>query len=123
MFTPVILENTYLNIGSTIPRDGDGYAYGQVNKRLRDANSIPIGKANDNPILDSIVYEVEYQDGYKAALVANVIAINIFAQVDSEENRHAMIDWFLIIVPMEQRSNLKTHSSNLKMEIEDVEKP
>ena len=48
MSNPVILEDTYLNVGSTIRRDEDGYAYGQVNKRLRDANGIPIGTVDDN---------------------------------------------------------------------------
>ena len=88
----MIPGDTYLNVESTIPRDGDGHAYGQVNKRLRDANSISIGTAHDSPILDSRIYEVEYQDGYEAALVDNVISINIFAKVDFEENRLVMID-------------------------------
>ncbi len=90
--TQVVLEDTYPNVELTIPRDGDGHAYGRVTKRLRDTNIIPIGTAHDSPILDCRVYEVEYQDGYKAALVANVISIHMFAKVDSEENRHVMID-------------------------------
>ena len=38
---------------------------------------------------------MEYQDGYKATLAANAIAINMFAQVDSEGNRHVMFDQIL----------------------------
>ena len=49
---------------------------------------MPVGTANDNPILDTRVYEVEYADGHKAALAANAIAENMFAQVDDESNRH-----------------------------------
>ena len=48
--------------------------------------------ANENPILDSRMYKVEYQDGTKASLVANYIAENLFAQVDQEGNRHVLID-------------------------------
>ena len=45
-------------------------------KRLRDADAIPIGTANEIPVLDSHMYEVEYQDGTKASLAANYIAEN-----------------------------------------------
>ena len=61
-------------------------------KWLRDADGIPIGMANENPILDSRMYEVEYQDGTKASLAANHIAKNLFAQVDQEGNRHVLLD-------------------------------
>ena len=37
------------------------------------------------------MYEVEYVDGYKASLVANNIAENIFAQVDDEGNRYQLL--------------------------------
>ena len=53
---------------------------------LKDANGIPIGTASDNPILDTRLYEVEYVDGHKASLSANVIATNLFYQIDKEGN-------------------------------------
>ena len=91
-YTEETLDNTYLNIEITLPRDSEGPEYAKVTKRLRDANGIPIGTANDNPILDSCLYEVEYIDGYKAALTANTIAENLFSQVDNEGNRHVLFD-------------------------------
>ena len=33
-----------------------------VKKRLKDVNEKPIGVANENPLLESIMYEVEYLD-------------------------------------------------------------
>ena len=48
--------------------------------------------ANENPILDSRMYKVEYQDGMKASLVANYIVENLFTQVDQEGNRHVLLD-------------------------------
>ena len=75
-----------------MPRDSEGPEFARVTKRLRDANGIPIGTADDNPILDSRVYEVEFADGYKASLAANAIAKNLFAQVDDEGNRFVMLD-------------------------------
>ena len=73
-YTPEVLEDTYLNMELALPRDSEGPEFAKVTKRLRDANGIPIGTANDNLILDSRIYEVEYADGYKASLTANAIA-------------------------------------------------
>ena len=91
-FTPDVLDDTYMNMEVGVPRDDDGPTFARVTKRLRDANGLPIGVANDNPILDTRMYEVEYPDGYKASLSANVIAQNMFAQVDDEGNRHVLFD-------------------------------
>ena len=66
--------------------------YIKVIKRLRDADGIPIRMANVNPILDSHMYKVEYQDGMRASLVDNYIAKNLFAKVDQEDNRHVLLD-------------------------------
>ena len=90
--TPEVLEDTYVNMELALPRDGDGPEFARVTKRLRDANGIPIGTANDNPILDTRIYEVEYLDGYKASLAANTIAENLFSQVDEEGNRYVLLD-------------------------------
>ena len=46
----------------------------RVTKCLRNANGLPIGKAGDNPILDTRMYEVEYADGKKSALFSNLIS-------------------------------------------------
>ena len=70
-FTPEVLEDTYVNMEVALPRKDDGSTFAKVTKRLRDANGIPIGVTNENPILDTRVYEVEYMDGRKALLAAN----------------------------------------------------
>ena len=75
-----------------MPRDSDGPEYAKVTKRLRDTNGLPISTSNDNPILDTMLYEVEYLDGHRASLTANTIAKNIFSQVDEEGNRHVLLD-------------------------------
>ena len=38
------------------------------------------------------MYEVEYQDGHTAALASNIVAENLFAQVDEEGNRSVLFD-------------------------------
>ena len=66
-FTPDTYNDRYLNMELAVPRgDNPNPQYAKVTKRLRDADGIPIGTANENPILDSRMYEVEYQDGTKA---------------------------------------------------------
>ena len=91
-FTPDTYDDTYVNMELALQRDGDGPEFAKVTKRLKDKDGLPIGTANDNPILDTRLYEVEYQDGYKASLAANAIAENMFAQVDEEGNRQALLD-------------------------------
>ena len=66
-FKPDTVDDRYLNMELALPKGDDlNPQLAKVMKRLRDANGIPIGMANDNPILDSRVYEVKYQDGTKA---------------------------------------------------------
>jgi hypothetical protein len=89
-FTLEVFNDTYLNMELALPSgDGAEPAFARVLKQLRDANGLP---THDNPILDSRMYEVEYQDGHKLAMAANAIAQNLFAQVDAEGNRHVLFD-------------------------------
>ena len=70
MFTPEIMDDTYMNMVVAIPRDTEDPDFASVTKRLKDANGLPIGTANENPILDTKLYGVEYVDGHKASLTA-----------------------------------------------------
>ena len=88
--TAEVFDDTYLNMELALPRDGGEVEFCKVVKRLRDKNGLPIGTANDNPILDSRIYEVEFPDGYRTSLAANAIAENLFAQVDDAGNRHVL---------------------------------
>ena len=76
----------------TLDRGGYRPEFSRVQKRLKEANWRPICVANDNPILDSIMYEVEYRDGYVATMVANVIYGNLFSQVGQEGNIFVLIE-------------------------------
>ena len=72
-------------------RYGKGPELARVVKRLWDKYDIPIVTANDDPILDSLIYEVEYQDGHQASLAANAITKNLSAQVDDEGYRLVLL--------------------------------
>ena len=50
----------------SLPIYGEGPEFSKVTKCLRDAKGIPIGSQHGNPMLDTIVYDVEYLDGHKA---------------------------------------------------------
>ena len=92
VFTPEIMDDTYMNMEVVLPRDTEGPEFARVTKRLKDANGLPTGTSNENPILDTRMYEVKYVDGHKASLTANTIAQNMFAQVNAKGNRHVLFD-------------------------------
>ena len=92
MFTPEIMDNTYMNMEVALPRDTEGPDFSRVTKSLKDANGLPIGIANENPILDTRMYEVEYVDGHKASLTEKSIAQNMSAQVNDKGNKPVLFD-------------------------------
>ena len=92
-FTLDVFDDRYLNMELALPHGDEATPqYAKVTKRLRDANGIPIGTADDYPILDTRMYEVEFMDGTKQSLSANYIAENVFAQVDQNGNREVRLD-------------------------------
>eukprot|EP00804_Cyclotella_cryptica_P009101 CCRYP_003177-RA/>CCRYP_003177-RA protein AED:0.23 eAED:0.23 QI:0/0/0/1/1/1/2/0/629 len=91
--TPEIGDN-YVNTEVMLPR-GDHMARGKVIRRKRDAEGNPIGRANNNPILDTRQYEVQFADGEVTELTANVIAEVMFAQCDEDGNEYVLFDSFV----------------------------
>ena len=86
------LYDQYVNMELTLDQGGDRPEFERVKKILKDANDRPIGAANENLILDSRMYEVEYNKGHTASLAANLIAENLFAQVYRSGNRFTILD-------------------------------
>ena len=62
-----------------------------VTKRARGADGRPIGQQDDNPFLDTHMYEVRMLDGSSRELTYNVIAENLFSQCDSEGRQYQLI--------------------------------
>jgi hypothetical protein len=48
--------------------------------------------ANDNPLLDTREYKVEFLDGHVESMSANSIAQHLFSQIDEEGHRHVLLD-------------------------------
>ena len=69
--------------------------HGKVIKRARGEDGRPIGKANNNPMLDTRKYEVELSDGTIAEYYANVIGENLYSQVDSDGRQFVLLQEFL----------------------------
>ena len=63
---------------------GEEFLADKVNRLTLDENGKVMGKHSDNPILNTLMYEVELPDGKICPYTANVVADNIYAQVDSE---------------------------------------
>ena len=62
----------------------EGQVSGKVIKRAFGPDGKVVGKYDDNPYLNSIMYEVELADGRIKEYGANIIAENILTQVDSD---------------------------------------
>ena len=58
MFTPDIMDDTYMNMEVALPQDTEGTDFARITKRLKDANGLSIGTANENPILDTRIYKL-----------------------------------------------------------------
>ena len=76
----------YLNMELTLGVGTDDPRRGRVLKRSRGLDGRPTGRAHSNPILDTREYDVEFTDGSVEKYRANIIAENMFAQVDDEGN-------------------------------------
>ena len=90
-FTPDSYDN-YINMELALDQGGEQPEYARVKKLLKDNQGRPIGIESENTIINTRMYEVEYQDAHTVALAANIIAENIFAQVDDEGNRSILFD-------------------------------
>jgi predicted transcriptional regulator len=71
---------------------GDDVRYGKVMQRKRSLDGTVKGCANDNVIMDTRTYEVEFPDGLNDEYTANVIAENMYAQCDEAGNQFNMME-------------------------------
>jgi hypothetical protein len=90
--SPEISDVQFLIMELALPRDGESPEFARVTKRPRDEDGNPVGRASDNLITDTRVFEVEYLDGHTTTMSANTIAECMFAQVDHEGGRLLLLD-------------------------------
>jgi hypothetical protein len=73
----------YISARVFVPQ-GDNKAYGTVKHSKQDSDEDLIGRSNRNPLLDTSLYEVEFDSGETEAYNANIIAESIYLQVDDD---------------------------------------
>ncbi len=60
--------------------------------RKRDRDGNPVGHANDNPILDTRSYIVDFDDGEQTELTANMIAESLYSKCDPNGNQYVLLE-------------------------------
>ena len=50
-----------------------------------------MGKYHENPILNSIIYDVEFPDGHIKEYAANILAENMLSQVDVDGHNNMLL--------------------------------
>lgn len=69
------------NLGATVRLIlGGELQRGVVSKRIKDDNGVPVGVAADNPLEDTRMYEVAFENGVSEAVSANLVAQGIETQ-------------------------------------------
>ena len=88
-YTPETFDK-YINAQVKLPRGGASEK-ATIIRRGRDADGIPMGTANSNPILDTREYVARFDDGAEQAYAANLIAENLYSQIDREGHHFAVM--------------------------------
>ena len=84
--------------------------------RKRDADGNPIGLHNSNPLLDTRRQcEVEFADGATDVFTANLIAKNIYSQIDAEINSYSIMSEISTTSLLEQQCKRTMVSRSLRM--------
>ena len=89
---PPFMENDDEHIGLelTLPNQGV-QRKGRVVKRKRNENNELIGKAHENPMLDTRIYEIDFGDGTYHEYTTNLIMENLYSQVDDDGNQYGIL--------------------------------
>jgi hypothetical protein len=85
------IGDNYLSPELMLPKGGV-MVKGHVTACTRDRDSNPVGCANDNPILDTRSYMVNFDDGIQTELTANMIAESLYSQYDSNGNQYVLLE-------------------------------
>ena len=85
----------YIGARVMLPRDGHTFAVGRVLKRARDQEGQLIGKRDNNPLLDSSQWQVEFEDGSVERYHANIIAENIYSRLDADGTTISILEEIL----------------------------
>ena len=101
------IYDKYISARLMLPQ-GDSMAKATVIGQKRDADGEIIENTHPNPILDTSLYEVQFEDGHINTFSTNIIAENIFELVDDEGTTMLLIDE---IVDHRKTKDVVTHEN------------
>lgn len=84
--------DSYVSMELSLPHHHDSMQRAKVLKYHRNSNGKTQGKAHDNPILDTCVYDVQFNNGSIKQYSTNVIAENMLSQVDGDGYASLLLD-------------------------------
>ena len=89
-----------------------------VKHRKRNHDGTLRGTANDNPILDTREYEVEFADGSYAEYSANTLTENLYDHIDEHGNSHSILSSIIdhecddtVAIPRDQSTYMYNNTS------------
>ena len=82
--------DSHIGVQVKLPHQGE-MKLGTVKERKRDHEGNLIGKANENPTLDSRIYVVDFGDGTYSNYSTNVLMENLYSQIDDEGRQYALM--------------------------------
>ena len=89
------LHDTFVNMEVKLNRR-EKELYGKVIGLCLDRNGNTIGQAHENPVLNTLMYEVKFNDGTSGVYAANIIAENMWRSVNDEgyheDSLHSIIN-------------------------------
>ena len=85
------MTDNLINLELLLPH-GEEMQPARVVKRHKGEDGTIKGTYSDNPIANTILYDVEFNDGSVREYSANVIAENLYDQVDADGYSHSMLD-------------------------------
>ena len=83
----------YLNVELILDVGSANERQGRVTKRSRGLDGEALGRAYVNLFFDTREYNIGFTDGSVDKHTSNVIAENMFAQVDDEGNQYLLMNW------------------------------
>jgi hypothetical protein len=92
-FTTEDYDN-YIPAEVLLPR-GDDLVLGKGISRKRDADDNLIGIAHKNPIFDTRLCQVQFPEGQVEEFSTNIIAQNLYSQIDNEGHHFILLDKIL----------------------------
>ena len=81
-------------IGAEVMMDvpGEGSRRATVKRRVRNEDGTAAGTHHRNPLMDTREYELEYDDGTQDKYFANIIAENLYSQIDWEGRQFLVLE-------------------------------